>query len=120
MGTSARTAEGAGSRGLEALYVAHASAALRFAFYLSGDREQARDLVQDAFVRVAGRLAHLRRPDVFETYLRSGASTSTAPTSGAGERELSGALGVANSDVPTSSAPDLHRCLCATSLDPVD
>jgi RNA polymerase sigma-70 factor (sigma-E family) len=58
------------SRRLEELYVAHAPAALRFAFYLSGEREQARDLVQDAFVRVAGRFTQLRKPDVFATYLR--------------------------------------------------
>jgi RNA polymerase sigma factor (sigma-70 family) len=70
MGTSARTAERAGSGGLESLYLAHAPAALRFAYYLSGDPEQAGDLVQDAFVRVAGRFAHLRKPEVFETYLR--------------------------------------------------
>ena len=70
MGTNARTADSVAPGGLEALYVAHAPAALRFAYYLSGDGEQARDLVQDAFVRAAGRFAHLRRPDVFETYLR--------------------------------------------------
>ena len=70
MPTTARTAERSASGGLEALYVAHAPVALRFAFYLSGDREQARDLVQEAFVRVAGRFAHLRKPDVFATYLR--------------------------------------------------
>lgn len=70
MRSSARTVEGAASGRLGELYIAHAPAALRFAYYLSGDREQARDLVQDAFVRVAGRFAHLRQPDVFETYLR--------------------------------------------------
>src|SRR5262245_55838120 len=70
MGTRAETAETTASGGLEALYVEHAPAALRFAFYLCGDREQARDLVQDAFVKVAGRFAYLRKPDVFGTYLR--------------------------------------------------
>jgi RNA polymerase sigma-70 factor (sigma-E family) len=70
MGTTAKAAETTTSGRLEALYVEHAPVALRFAFYLSGDREQARDLVQDAFVRVAGRFSYLRRPDVFETYLR--------------------------------------------------
>ena len=70
MGTHAKVAETTASMRLEALYVEHAPAALRFAFYLSGYREQARDLVQDAFVRVAGRFSYLRRPDVFETYLR--------------------------------------------------
>lgn len=70
METDTRSAEAATSGRLEELYVAHAPAALRFAYYLSGDREQSRDLVQDAFVRVAGRFAHLRKPDVFGTYLR--------------------------------------------------
>jgi RNA polymerase sigma-70 factor (sigma-E family) len=70
MGTTARTADTAPPSGLEELYVAHAPAALRFAYYLSGDGEHAKDLVQDAFVRVAGRFAHIRRPDVFDTYLR--------------------------------------------------
>jgi len=55
---------------LEELYVRHAPAALRFAYFLSGDREVARDLVQDAFVRMAGRFRHLRQPDQFDTYLR--------------------------------------------------
>ena len=55
---------------LEELYLRHAPAGLRFAYYLSGDPERARDLVQDAFVRVVGRYAHLRQPDLFETYLR--------------------------------------------------
>jgi RNA polymerase sigma-70 factor (sigma-E family) len=70
MRTSTKVAETTASGRLEELYVTHAPAALRFAFYLSGDPEQARDLVQDAFVRVAGRFAHLRKPDVFDTYLR--------------------------------------------------
>ncbi|HET7236955.1 MAG TPA: SigE family RNA polymerase sigma factor [Actinomycetota bacterium] len=70
MGTRATSAETAASGRLEALYVEHAPAALRFAFHLCGEREQARDLVQDAFVRVSGRFTHLREPDVFGTYLR--------------------------------------------------
>ena len=55
---------------LEDLYVRHAPAALRLAYFLSGDREEARDLVQDAFVRVAGRFRYLRQPDEFDAYLR--------------------------------------------------
>ena len=55
---------------LEDLYVRHAPAALRFAYFLSGDPEVARDLVQDAFVRVAGRFRYLRQPDEFDPYLR--------------------------------------------------
>jgi RNA polymerase sigma-70 factor (sigma-E family) len=52
------------------LYVRHADAAVRLAYLLTGDRAVAEDLVQDAFVRLAGRLAHLRDPDAFEAYLR--------------------------------------------------
>jgi RNA polymerase sigma-70 factor (sigma-E family) len=56
--------------GLQDLYVRHAPAALRLAYFVSGDREVARDLVQDAFVRVSGRFRHLRQPDEFDVYLR--------------------------------------------------
>lgn len=55
---------------LEDLYVRHAPAALRLAFFLTGDRELAQDLVQDAFVRITGRFGHLRQPDSFDRYLR--------------------------------------------------
>jgi RNA polymerase sigma factor (sigma-70 family) len=68
-GTSVTSAQTASSK-LEELYVLHAPAGLRFAYYLSGDPERARDLVQDAFERVAGRFAHLRQPDRFDLYLR--------------------------------------------------
>jgi len=56
--------------GLEDLYVRHAPEALRLAYVLCGDAEAARDLVHDAFVRVAGRFRHLRQPDDFAAYLR--------------------------------------------------
>jgi len=68
--TRTRSDDTTASDRLEELYVRHAPAGLRFAYYLAGDAEQARDLIQDAFVRVAGRFAHLRQPDRFETYLR--------------------------------------------------
>ena len=55
---------------LEELYVRHAPAALRLAYFLTGDPEVARDLVQDAFVRMAGRFRHLRQPEAFDAYLR--------------------------------------------------
>jgi len=55
---------------LEELYIRHAPAALRLAYFLTGDPEAARDLVQDAFVRIAGRFRHLRQPDAFDAYLR--------------------------------------------------
>jgi RNA polymerase sigma factor (sigma-70 family) len=64
------TVDDATSSGLENLYLQHAPSALRFAYFLSGDPETARDLVQDAFVRVAGRFRYLRQPDGFDAYLR--------------------------------------------------
>jgi RNA polymerase sigma-70 factor (sigma-E family) len=52
------------------LYVRHADAAVRLAYLLTGDTALAEDLVQDAFVRLAGRLVHLRDPGAFDAYLR--------------------------------------------------
>ena len=52
------------------LYVRHADDAVRLAFLLTGDRGLAEDIVQDAFVRLAGRLVHLRDPGAFDAYLR--------------------------------------------------
>ena len=52
------------------LYVRHASDAVRLAYLLTGDRALAEDLVQDAFVKLAGRLVHLRDPAAFEAYLQ--------------------------------------------------
>jgi RNA polymerase sigma factor (sigma-70 family) len=55
---------------LEDLYVRHAPGALRLAYFLAGDQELAEDLVQDAFVRIAGRFGHRRLPEGFDAYLR--------------------------------------------------
>jgi RNA polymerase sigma-70 factor (sigma-E family) len=55
---------------LERLYLQHATEAVRFAYLLTGDRAAAEDLVQDAFVRVTGRLIHVRAEGAFYAYLR--------------------------------------------------
>jgi len=55
---------------LAELYERHAPAAGRLAYLLTGDRGMAEDLVQEAFVRIVGRFAHLRVPDAFDSYLR--------------------------------------------------
>ncbi len=55
---------------LDDLFVRHAPAATRLAYFLTGDRELAQDLVQEAFVRLFGRFRHLREPEAFEAYLR--------------------------------------------------
>jgi RNA polymerase sigma-70 factor (sigma-E family) len=67
MATEATAEERAG---LAARYDRSAPAAIRLAYLLTGDRVLAEDLAQDAFVRVAGRLAHLREPGAFDAYLR--------------------------------------------------
>jgi len=56
--------------GLDELYRRHADDAVRLAYLLTGQRETAEDLAQDAFIRVARRLVHLRNPDAFGSYLR--------------------------------------------------
>ena len=58
------------SDGLADLYVLHVAAAMRLAYLLTGNRDQAEDLVHEAFVRCAGRFRHLRVPDAFDAYLR--------------------------------------------------
>lgn len=65
----AETERGAAGR-LAELYLHHAPGATRLAYLLTGDRALAEDLVQDAFVRLARRLVHLRRAEAFDAYLR--------------------------------------------------
>lgn len=55
---------------LDDLYAQHIDAAARLAFLMTGDRQQAQDIAQDAFVRIAGRFHDLRNPDAFPAYLR--------------------------------------------------
>src|SRR5262245_29395307 len=52
------------------LFEQHASDAGRLAYLLTGDRELAEDLVQDAFVKLAGRFIHVRDPGGLHAYLR--------------------------------------------------
>jgi RNA polymerase sigma-70 factor (sigma-E family) len=56
---------------LAELYVRHGPGAVRLAYLLTGDAGLAEDLVQDAFVKLAGRFVDLRDPDAFAAYLRS-------------------------------------------------
>ena len=61
---------GAGRHSLADLYEREAPGAVRLAYLLTGDRTVAEDITQDAFVRVSGRLAHLREGAAFDAYLR--------------------------------------------------
>jgi RNA polymerase sigma-70 factor (sigma-E family) len=55
---------------LEELYLRHAPEALRLAFLLTRDGGTAEDVVQEAFIRVAGRFVYLRSPAAFDAYFR--------------------------------------------------
>jgi RNA polymerase sigma-70 factor (sigma-E family) len=64
-------AEGSRDRGrLAELYLRHGDETVRLAYLLTGDQALAEDLVQEAFVRLAGRFVDLRNPDAFPAYLR--------------------------------------------------
>src|SRR6185503_20716782 len=65
-----RTGTEAGRPSLAELYERTAPGAVRLAYLLTGDRSVAEDITQDAFVRVSGRLAHLREGGAFDAYLR--------------------------------------------------
>jgi RNA polymerase sigma-70 factor (sigma-E family) len=62
--------ESGGDGGLADLYVRHVPAATSLAYLLTGDRAEAEDLAQDAFVRMIGRFRNLRNPEAFAAYLR--------------------------------------------------
>lgn len=59
-----------GSDRLAQLYADHIVETRRLAYLLTGSREAADDLAQDAFIRSFGRLAHLRNEENFRPYLR--------------------------------------------------
>ena len=60
----------AGAARLRELYQLNARDGVRLAYLLTGDRELAEDIAQEAFVRVAGKWQDLRKPDAFRAYLR--------------------------------------------------
>ena len=69
-GTEPQAANARPSGRFSELYVRNAPDALRLAYLLTGDRPLAEDLVQEAFVKLAGRFADLRNPTAFPSYLR--------------------------------------------------
>ena len=52
------------------LYGLYAPDAARLAYLLTGDKELAEDLAQEAFIKVLGRFGDLRKPESFHAYLR--------------------------------------------------
>jgi RNA polymerase sigma-70 factor (sigma-E family) len=62
---------GQGSQGkLAEFYALHADSTKRLAFLLTGDKELAEDITQDAFVKIAGRIGGLRNRSASGAYLR--------------------------------------------------
>ena len=55
---------------LTVLYTAHYRGLVRLAAYLTGDRDNAEEVVQDAYVKVLGRWGGIRDLDKAEAYLR--------------------------------------------------
>ena len=56
---------------LTALYTVHYRSLVRMAAFLTGDRDNAEEVVQDAYVKVHGSWRGLREPDKAEAYLRT-------------------------------------------------
>ena len=54
---------------IEDLYSAHGRDAIHLGYLLTGNRADAEDLAQEAFVRLLGKFGDLRNPDAFRTYL---------------------------------------------------
>ena len=61
--------KGSADQRLSDLYSAHAPGIRRMAYLITGDRHEAEDLVQEAFIRVGGRLLALRDPERAAGYL---------------------------------------------------
>lgn len=57
-------------RRLGELYSSHAARSLRLAYLMTGDRDAAEDVVQDAFVRIFARFKDRKEPANLEAYLR--------------------------------------------------
>ena len=56
---------------LTELYTAHYRSLVRLAAFLTGDRDNAEEVVQDAYVNVHGSWRGIREPDKAEAYLRT-------------------------------------------------
>jgi RNA polymerase sigma-70 factor (sigma-E family) len=56
---------------LTALYSSHYRQLVRLAAFLTGDRDSAEEVVQDAYVKVHGSWRGVREPDKAEAYLRT-------------------------------------------------
>lgn len=90
------------------LYQLNATATVRLAYMLTGDRDLAEDLSQEAFVRVAGRFRDVRKPEVFRSYLFK-AVVNLTRSHWRRERVAHGYLRAQNPQPATTSLPDVER-----------
>jgi RNA polymerase sigma factor (sigma-70 family) len=56
---------------MDDLYARHVHPIVRLAYLMTGDRQTAGDIAQEAFIKTFGRWRHLRQGSSFETYLRT-------------------------------------------------
>lgn len=89
------------------LFEQHADSAFRFAYVLTSDRETAEDLVQEAFVRVVGRLGSLRQPDSFRAYLNKAVLNLARGIARQRQRENEALLRLARIELPDD--PPAHE-----------
>jgi RNA polymerase sigma-70 factor (sigma-E family) len=89
------------------LYTRYVPAGIRLAYLLTGDRHQAEDLAQEAFIRCVGRFQHLRDRRAFDAYLRR--AIVNLHTSGLRRTKLERAHAARERGAPTraSSMPDV-------------
>lgn len=66
-----RAAQTGDDDAFEALLWRHYDSAFAIALALAGDRDEAEDVVQDAFVRAWGRIGQCRKPEKFRAWLGS-------------------------------------------------
>ena len=71
LGGERRVAPTAAEERLTELYIAHYRELVRLAAFLTGDRDNAEEVVQDAYVSVHGSWRRLRELDKAEAYLRT-------------------------------------------------
>lgn len=67
----ARENDASATNAFETLYRRHAATALNLAVRIQGSTQDTEDIVHDAFVRAHGRLAELREPAAFRSWLGS-------------------------------------------------
>ena len=98
---------------IEDLYVRYAPDGFRLAYLLLGDRQAAEDCLQDAFIRVIGRLGHIRSSVAFDAYLRRTIVNLAKNTwrRRSVERSHASAASPGRDDVPSAEGAALNRLM---------